>query len=51
MSDNDGLSDGDSEHSGDDEGCCSEDEKHRSSMRKNIPWDEIDEQRLRVWPG
>jgi hypothetical protein len=31
-----------------DDGCRSEDEQHRPSARKNVPWDEIEEQRLRV---
>jgi hypothetical protein len=31
--------------SSDDDGCL----KHRLSPRKNIPWDEIEEQRLRVY--
>ncbi len=33
----------------DDDGCRSEDEQHRPSARKNTRWDEIDEQRLRVY--
>jgi hypothetical protein len=46
ISDDDGLSDSDPDPSSDDDGCFSEDKQDRSSMRKNIPWDEIDEQRL-----
>ncbi|KAF8847684.1 hypothetical protein BDZ45DRAFT_754641 [Acephala macrosclerotiorum] len=41
-----GLSDSDPDLSSDDDGCSSEDEQRRSSTRKNIPWDPIDEQRL-----
>ena len=41
-----GLSDSDPDSSSDDNGCSSEDEQGRSSTRKNIPWDPIDEQRL-----
>ena len=38
-----------SDASGDNDGCRSEDEQHRSSARNNTRWDEIDEQRLRVY--
>jgi hypothetical protein len=41
-----GLSDSDPDSSGDEDGCSSKDEQGRSSTRKNIPWDPIDEQRL-----
>lgn len=36
----------DPDASSDDDGCPTEDEQGRSSTRKNIPWDDIDEQRL-----
>jgi hypothetical protein len=36
-------------HLPDNDGCYNEDEQHRSTTRKHIPWDEIDEQRLRVY--
>jgi hypothetical protein len=49
ISDDHSLSDSDLNPRSDDDGCCSEDEQHRSSTRKHIPWDEIDEQRLRVY--
>ncbi|KIM92946.1 hypothetical protein OIDMADRAFT_36189 [Oidiodendron maius Zn] len=48
ISDDERLSDSDPDPSGGDDGCCSEDEQHRLSTRRNIPWDEIEEQRLRV---
>jgi hypothetical protein len=45
-----GLSDSDSDVSTDDDGCWSEAEKQgRLSVRMNIPWDPIDEQRLVAW--
>ena len=45
--DDGGLSDSDSESSSDDDGCSSEAEKQgRSSTRMNIPWSDLDEQRL-----
>jgi hypothetical protein len=44
--DDSGLSGSDSDPSSDDDGCSDEDEQERSSTRKNIPWDAIDEQRL-----
>lgn len=43
------LSDGDPDSSSDDGGCHSEREQHRPSAGKNVPWDEIEEQRLRVY--
>lgn len=46
ISDDDGLSDSDPNPSSDDDGCSSEDKQDRLSMRKNIPWGELDEQRL-----
>ena len=49
ISDNDSLSESDPDASGDNDGCRSEDEQHHSSVRKNTRWDEIDEQRLRVY--
>lgn len=49
MSDDDSLSDSDPDARSDDDGCRSEDEQHRPSTRKNTRWDEIDEQRLRVY--
>ena len=49
ISNNEHLSDNDPDPSGGDDGCCSEDEQHRLSTRRNIPWDEIEEQRLRVY--
>jgi hypothetical protein len=49
ISDNNSLSDSDADASSDDDGFRSEDEQHHSSVRKNIPWDEIEEQRLRVY--
>jgi hypothetical protein len=41
-----GLSDSDPDSSSDDDGCSSKDKQGRSSTRKNIPWDPIDELRL-----
>jgi hypothetical protein len=49
ISDDDSLSNSDPETGSDDDGCRSEDEQHRPSARKNTQWDEIDEQRLRVY--
>ena len=49
ISDDNSLSDSDSHASSDDDGCRSEDEQGGSSPRKHVPWDEIDEQRLRVY--
>jgi hypothetical protein len=46
ISDDDNLSDGDSNASSDDDGFRNEHEQDGSSPRKNVPWDEIDEQRL-----
>jgi hypothetical protein len=40
------LSDSDSESSSDDDECSTEDEQRRSSTRKNVPWEDLDEQRL-----
>jgi hypothetical protein len=48
ISDDDSLSDSEPDVSSDDDGCRSEDEQHPSA-RKNSRWDEIDEQRLRVY--
>ena len=45
-SNDDGLSDSDSESSSDGDGCSAEDEQGRSSTRKNVPWEDLDEQRL-----
>lgn len=44
-----GSSDGGLDPSSGHDGCSSEDEQGRSGTRKNIPWDEIDEQRLLVY--
>lgn len=41
-----GLSDSDPDSSSDDDGCSSKDGQGRASPRKNIPWGDIDEQRL-----
>ena len=44
------LSDGDPDVSSDDDGCSSEAEKQGGlSVRMNIPWDPVDEQRLVAW--
>ena len=51
ISDDERLSDNDLDPSSGDDGCCSEDEQHRLSTRRNIPWDEIEEQRLRGIQG
>jgi hypothetical protein len=40
------LSDTDPDSSSDDDGCSAEDEQGRSSTRKNVPWEDLDEQRL-----
>jgi hypothetical protein len=40
------LSDSDFEPSSADDGCSAEDEQGQSSTRKNVPWEDIDEQRL-----
>ena len=50
VNDSDGGSDSDS---GGDNGCFGGDEPEQSCLnaRKNIPWDEIDEQCLRVYKG
>jgi hypothetical protein len=48
--DDGGLSDSDPDVSSDDDGCSSEAEKQGgSSVRMNIPWDPVDEQRLVAW--
>jgi hypothetical protein len=48
--DDGGLSDSDSDVSTDDDGCSSEAEKQGGlSVRMNIPWDPVDEQRLVAW--
>jgi hypothetical protein len=47
--DSSGPSDSEPDPSSDDNECSSEDELDRSCTRKNIPWDEIDEQRLLVY--
>jgi hypothetical protein len=48
--DDGGLSDSDPEVSSDDDGCSSEAEKLGGlSVRMNIPWDPVDEQRLVAW--
>jgi len=44
--DDGGLSNSDSESSSDDDGCSSAGEQGRSSTRKNVPWEDLDEQRL-----
>jgi hypothetical protein len=45
-----GLSDSDPDLSSNDNGCSSEAEKQGgSSVRINIPWDPVDEQRLVAW--
>jgi hypothetical protein len=49
ISDSDSLSDSDSDASSDNDGCRSEDEQGGPSPRKNVPWGELDEQRLRVY--
>lgn len=49
ISDNDSLSDSGSDTSKDSDGCRSEDEQGGPIPRKNVPWGEIDEQRLRVY--
>ncbi|KAG0133810.1 hypothetical protein HOY82DRAFT_639659 [Tuber indicum] len=44
------LSDGDPDVSSDEDGCSSEAEKQGGlSVRMNIPWDPVDEQRLVAW--
>jgi hypothetical protein len=48
-SDDDSSSDSDRDASSNNDECRGEDEQHRPSGRKNIPWDEIEEQRLRVY--
>jgi hypothetical protein len=48
-SDNGSLGNSDFDASSDNDGCCSEAEQDGSSPRKNVPWGEIDEQRLRVY--
>jgi hypothetical protein len=48
ISDDDSPGDSDSDASSDDDGCRSEAEQDGPSPRKNVPWCEIDEQRLRV---
>ncbi|MCJ1357476.1 MAG: hypothetical protein MMC33_007472 [Icmadophila ericetorum] len=48
--DDGGLSDSDPDISSDDDGCSSEAEKQGClSVRMNIPWDPVDEQRLVAW--
>lgn len=48
--DDSGWSDSDTDVSSDDDGCSSEAEKQRGlSVRMNIPWDPVDEQRLVAW--
>jgi len=48
--DESGLSDSDPDVSSDDDGCSSEAEKQGGlSVRMNIPWDPVDEQRLVAW--
>jgi hypothetical protein len=48
--DDGGLSDRDPDVSSDDDGCSSEAEKQGGlSVRMNIPWDPVDEQRLVAW--
>jgi hypothetical protein len=49
IGDDGSLSDSDSDASSDNNGCRSEDEQDSASLRKNVPWGEIDEQRLRVY--
>jgi hypothetical protein len=49
ISNDDSLSDSDPDASSDDDECRSENEQRRPSARKNSRWDEIDEQRLRVY--
>ena len=44
--DDSGLSDGDSESSSNDDECSAKDDQGRSSTRKNVPWEDLDEQRL-----
>jgi len=44
--DDGGLSDSDSESSSDDDGCSSAGEQGCSSTRKNVAWEDLDEQRL-----
>jgi hypothetical protein len=46
---NGGLSNSDRDSSSDDDRCSSKDEQGRSSTRKKVPWDPIDEQRLLVY--
>ncbi|KAF8847268.1 hypothetical protein BDZ45DRAFT_343497 [Acephala macrosclerotiorum] len=44
--DGDGLSDSHPDPSSDDDSCSSEDGQKRSNTRMNVPWEDIDEQRL-----